>query len=779
MPNKEVNSPQDTDSILPSSVNTQLTLDKPQGVMGEMVVSSFYSQERKVDTLTLSDYRRMKDNDGEVQMIISAVKNTLMSAGFDLKDGGKFERVNKDDESEEIKLVRQNLFSPLWEGGMKTDFELTTKIMLRAFEEGFRAFEVIYRLDKDGKMRLDKLAPRASRINDLELQLITLNNGDFYGFHQQSSFKGEVIDVIVVNNSEYLKALNVVYGEEYGSNYGRPALKPVWYHYDKAHKGMFLHGVGYELGAVKFRKVEKLAKSTSATDAKLLDILKRTGVENVVIYDKDKYSLTFESVSDASVMAEGREMINYHTAQIAKALLAQFVEYGSNGNSGNRALGETSLEFFKSGLQSIAQTLIEKPWNRIIADLVKINFGSDIYPTLHVNPIADEAVATLYSLFTELIKKGKTTDSIEKEIMSKTSESLGLDVTDDEIEKDMTAKKLQQAQQPQLVNRPVQVPLSEMDSFGQAISELRPLFPDEEKVKFVDIKRKMDDVYERSKSLLFSKLSNQKNKIIDELIMASRSGLKELAKTNIKLAENENSYSGELLLLALELLEFGKITAAQELLKSVPNTSKLGRALIEGDVFSAVEDQQVRLALRMKSIIRDSINASVPENEMKLSLDREFDSFFETVVAPTLQAIIPKALNVGRQETFKKHKADIFGYRYTAVLDARTTDYCKTLDGRVFQDTDPNYTRITPPNHFGCRSFWVAITKDEAKKYNINVDGKPIGLPTYPSISTFKDETSLSEDKIDNTIQRLKKQNDRQIEELNNEIKKAEALINE
>ena len=37
-----------------------------------------------------------------------------------------------------------------------------------------------------------------------------------------------------------------VFGEEFGSNYGRSGLKAVWYHYDKAHKGNFLNHVGHE-----------------------------------------------------------------------------------------------------------------------------------------------------------------------------------------------------------------------------------------------------------------------------------------------------------------------------------------------------------------------------------------------------------------------------------------------------------------------------------------------------------------------------------------------------
>jgi hypothetical protein len=41
-------------------------------------------------------------------------------------------------------------------------------------------------------------------------------------------------------------------------------------------------------------------------------------------------------------------------------------------------------------------------------------------------------------------------------------------------------------------------------------------------------------------------------------------------------------------------------------------------------------------------------------------------------------------------------------YRYVAVMDERTTDICRGLNGQIFDFADPTAPR--PPQHWNCRS---------------------------------------------------------------------------
>ena len=53
----------------------------------------------------------------------------------------------------------------------------------------------------------------------------------------------------------------------------------------------------------------------------------------------------------------------------------------------------------------------------------------------------------------------------------------------------------------------------------------------------------------------------------------------------------------------------------------------------------------------------------------------------------------------------------ISSYRYSATLDLRTTAICRSLDGRVFKFGEGP----EPPQHFGCRSRIIMITRSEVE----------------------------------------------------------------
>jgi len=73
------------------------------------------------------------------------------------------------------------------------------------------------------------------------------------------------------------------------------------------------------------------------------------------------------------------------------------------------------------------------------------------------------------------------------------------------------------------------------------------------------------------------------------------------------------------------------------------------------------------------------------------------------------------AYNHGRVELAftSKYKDYIQAYQYSAILDDRTTEICKHLDGKILRKNSPEFRRLMPPNNFNCRSILVAITVDD------------------------------------------------------------------
>jgi len=752
---------------------------KEIGVKGEQMIksqglnlaNSLISEEIRQDNLKITDYRRMFDNDGQVQMLVNAVFNTILAPGIAIVDDPEYEA---EEDSEEKIFIEKNLLSPQWKGGMEMSMELTNRYALRAFIEGYRLFEIVYRLDPDGKIYLRKLAPRAGG-DDFEMKVLVDDNGNFMGYKQRMSFGKKAVDVSVINDGGIKKVHRVAFGQEFGSLYGRSGLRAAWYHYDKAHKGLFLNHVGHELGVIKPRLIYTIGNTQETDRTNVLKAFDRIHMESSIMLPSESYKVEFPETTDSGVMSEGRETVNLHYSLMAKSILAQFVDLGSSvSNTGSRALGESQVDFFKQGLMAIAKTLIEDPWNEIVADLIKINFGSEVYPSLKVNPIEDATAELIYNMLLELTKGGNIPDVLKSRIITTGADKLGIEVSEEEIEAEAEEKKKEAEDMANQVQAQANMKASgekemmakrdmamkkekETKTKTQKLSEVthkrldlgdgtepvlidpvvRPLYPDENKIKFSDIKMKLDDSRVRAEFILKNKLMTEKERIINAYTMALREGRQAVKKVEVDLAEGETTYKEELRELGSDIYEYGKRMAANEIGKSVPSTPKSEAVRIAEGTDIVAEEQEERLKLKLRSVANSALEGGIAENDAKLMLEQEYDSFWDKILIPTVGLLVSKMFNSGRKIAFEKNAQEIFAFRYTAVLDARTTQYCRDLDGKVFQAVDANYALLTPPNHYGCRSFWTPILQNESE--GIEVEGKPFDMPVYSSVDTFKD----------------------------------------
>lgn len=80
----------------------------------------------------------------------------------------------------------------------------------------------------------------------------------------------------------------------------------------------------------------------------------------------------------------------------------------------------------------------------------------------------------------------------------------------------------------------------------------------------------------------------------------------------------------------------------------------------------------------------------------------KYNSFIRTAVQ--------NVTNTATQLTYEKNKDFIERYQYIAILDNRTTDICKRLNGKIFKTGQGNNPK--PPQHYNCRSFTIPIFSD-------------------------------------------------------------------
>ena len=117
-----------------------------------------------------------------------------------------------------------------------------------------------------------------------------------------------------------------------------------------------------------------------------------------------------------------------------------------------------------------------------------------------------------------------------------------------------------------------------------------------------------------------------------------------------------------------------------------------------------MRDMVKRLRGELRFADSANINGTIKKGgEMTTLADAQIRSLIRT-------SVTQMSTNVDR-EFFAANRDVIDGYRYRATLDLKTTAICRSLDGKVFKfGKGPE-----PPQHFGCRSRIIFITKAEAE----------------------------------------------------------------
>jgi SPP1 gp7 family putative phage head morphogenesis protein len=73
------------------------------------------------------------------------------------------------------------------------------------------------------------------------------------------------------------------------------------------------------------------------------------------------------------------------------------------------------------------------------------------------------------------------------------------------------------------------------------------------------------------------------------------------------------------------------------------------------------------------------------------------------------------AYSAGRWNSLQEPmvQEELWGFEYSAILDDRTTETCRKLDGMRRPKDDETWRRLWPPNHYNCRSTAVEVFSDQ------------------------------------------------------------------
>lgn len=163
--------------------------------------------------------------------------------------------------------------------------------------------------------------------------------------------------------------------------------------------------------------------------------------------------------------------------------------------------------------------------------------------------------------------------------------------------------------------------------------------------------------------------------------------------------------------------------------------------------------KETERAVRISVLNGESIAETRNRITQKINVaNNQYNSFIRTAT----QNVVHKATEM----TYVENKEFIPKVQYVAILDSRTTDICRSLDGKVFN----NGEGPRPPQHWNCRSFTIPIFTDEDiidKNYGdwvdnqsdktLNKSEKGKFVPDNKTI-TIEEQRNIEEQKLDRKI---------------------------
>ncbi len=648
-------------------------------------------------TKGISVYDEMRRSDGTVKAALQAVKLPVRSASWYVTPGKE-----KDAKAEEIaEFVR----CCLWEY-MEDGFQNFLRMGLLALDYGVMPFEIVYGIretEHGTRIVWDKLAPRMP----LSIQKWAIAGGEF-GITQRTSSG----DTVEIPGAKLIVFWNEREGENYwGTSLLRAAYKP-WYMKCSLEK---IDAIAHErqgLG-VPYAKLPEGVNTKQETE-KAETILKNMRANSqAYLVEPHDYEIGFKDMK-ASTTRDPSNSLAYHSREIMKSMLVQFLELGSTtagGTGGSRALSDDHSRLFLQAEEAIAQwfcDVMAKP----IRELVDLNYGDVTeYPALDFEGITREDVKLLADTLNVL----KTTGTYTPQDADETSmrEKLGMpdldengireDETQPDEEDDQNDNGKQASEHRHLKKKP------RIFATPSGYRSWRKLTFAEEKVDFDALESKMDALESQFDTETKELLHEARDKYMATLNKAAHAGDTHAIKEATLKVQAE--YARVIKLALQNAFRYGKNNAAKEIgAQSPPDPADLLRQIdIQADAIATNHIAQIEAD--SKNAYVQALNKAESLSVALAAADTAAREAIDALTSDTAEIVVSGYINHGRGVVFDKNADDIYALQRSEILDRSTCNYCLSIDGRVVEKDDSFASNTI--FHSQCRGIWVAILMDE------------------------------------------------------------------
>lgn len=432
---------------------------------------------------------------------------------------------------------------------------------------------------------------------------------------------------------------------------------------------------------------------------------------------------------------------------IARAILLP-AELGltPDTQAGSQARATVHFDVFMMIIERERKYLETQLNRRVVRDLVDFNFAGlgNQRPYLQLLPMTDAKKVELFKIWSTMVKEGSVSKQVEDEKFLRTSLQMPA-MTNETVDR---REQQLQAGNPALGAGPGMGNDSGVDDDEPKAPGQRTSGPDNGENPDPDTyasRRSPEEVartdMERIERGLLadvrSTLSNTRDVLIDAMRRQGTATTKFAESIQLRKLGDVQSAIEEGLRGAFQA---GAGALTYEVRGTIQRNYLAPRAAVSYLKQKSVEISGVMrddLTKKAKMLILDAVKNGEP---LEVTIQKAREMFLpylgaedgvedETVKPYRLETIlrtnITDAYNQGRLSSIQDPdiRAFIVAVRYSSILDTRTTEVCQFLHGRLFQPSDPELLRLTPPNHFNCRSILIPITKAMAKKNPIPADG--------------------------------------------------------
>jgi SPP1 gp7 family putative phage head morphogenesis protein len=412
--------------------------------------------------------------------------------------------------------------------------------------------------------------------------------------------------------------------------------------------------------------------------------------------------------------------LDKYDRDIAKALLMpQMVGLTPETQAGSYARSKVAFDVFMLMLDRLRQETEEAIMNeQVIRPLVDLHFNVSDYPKFKLNPITADQRMELLASWSQLITANAVRPS-----RNDANHIRGL-LDFPEADKDeQEIEQPEERPQDQSEGKPEPEQTAQQTQFAQ-----RKLSTSERRIDIAKTKSALDELELTMATQLNEALSARLNAINARLKSKGvQSALDSIATGNLV-----NNQAKQIILDGLTAtLRAGRRSLFGELDGvSVEHVSFNPFGILK-DAIEFLQQKALRLAATINSgaltAIRDSLLSSLglgetpreAEGRLKEAVkpfvsERKVDS--AQLIPARIEAVVrtetTNAYNMGRVLGSHSPAMDkiLSGWRYSAILDNRTTEVCRFLNNRFIPKGDPSLYQLAPPNHVNCRSILVPVT---------------------------------------------------------------------